>query len=457
MPESTARRTIIDPMTDSTFFQFSQFIQTELGIKMPPTKKVMLQARLHKRLWKLGLDSFDAYYEYVFSPDGREHELPQMINVVTTNKTDFFREPNHFDFLVEHVLPKMIKRHGLEKRFTLWCAGSSSGEEPYSLAMVLHNYSEQVHGFKFFILATDISTKVLDKAKLGIYDEESAEPIPVIFRQKYLLRSKERDKGLVRVSPEIRSFVRFRRLNLIKSDFGLRETVDIIFCRNVIIYFNRETQEHVINKLYHHLSPGGYLFTGHSETLNGHSVPLKAVAHTVYQKEFSHFPVITLKPAELFVSERPVIVRTVLGSCVAVTMYNRQHGISAICHALLPDGDKYASELDSQTGSGPYKYVNTAIPIMLQRLRNYGIDPKDLEVKLFGGADMMVTDSENPNPHPAGQSNIHAVLKIIKAQHLTLTVSDVGGHLGRKLLFYTHTGEVLLKRIQSSTELDSPL
>ena len=348
MPENTLRKTIVDPMTDNTFSRFSQFIQAELGIKMPPAKKTMLQARLQKRLWKLGLDSFDAYYDYVFSADGRELELPQMINVVTTNKTDFFREPNHFEFLVERILPEMIKSYGLDKRFMFWCAGSSSGEEPYSLAMVLHDFSEQVHGFTFFILATDISTRVLDKAKLGIYDEDLVEPVPAAFRKKYLLRSKEHDNGLVRISPEIRSFVRFRHLNLIKNDFGMRETIDVIFCRNVIIYFNRDTQEQVINRLYHHLSPGGYLFTGHSETLNGLSVPLKAVAHTVYQKEriadpSSHLPVITLKPAELFISERPAIVRTVLGSCVAVTMYDRQLGIAAICHALLPEGNENSS------------------------------------------------------------------------------------------------------------------
>ncbi len=457
IPENSVRKTIVDPMADSIFSQFSQFIQAELGIKMPPAKKTMLQARLQKRLWKLGIDSFDAYYDYVFSPDGRESELPQMIDVVTTNKTDFFRESNHFDFLVERVLPEMIERHGLDKRFMLWCAGSSSGEEPYSLAMVLHNFSEQVHGFKFFILATDISTRVLDKAKLGIYDEESVEPVPAAFREKYLLRSKERGKGLIRISPNIRSFVKFRRLNLIRNDFSLRETMDIIFCRNVIIYFDRDTQEHVINRLYHHLSPGGYLFTGHSETLNGLSVPLKPVAHTVYQKELTsdmpaHLPVVTLKPAELFISERPVIVRTVLGSCVAVTMFDRKLGVSAICHALLPEGDERSSAFDVQT-SGPYKYVKTVIPIMLQRLRNYGVEQKNLEIKLFGGADMLVTETGNPNLLPVGKANIHAVLQIMKAQKLNVVVSDVGGNVGRKILFYTHTGEVLLKRIQASTEL----
>ena len=454
MPEGV-RRTLVEPMTDETFLRFSQFIQNELGIKMPPAKKTMLQARLQKRLWKLDIDSFHTYYEYVFSPEGRENELPHMIDVVTTNKTDFFREPNHFDFLVERVLPELLNNQGPEKRVTLWCAGCSTGAEPYSLAMVLRNYAEQIQDFQFFILGTDISTRVLEKAKLGIYDEETVEPVPAEFRKKYLLKSKEKDKALVRLVPEIRSNVRFRRLNLIKNDFGLRETMDIIFCRNVIIYFNRETQEQVINRLYHHLAPGGYLFTGHSETLNGLSVPLKAVAHTVYQKEHAvdlstQLPVITLKPAELFISERPSIVRTVLGSCVAVTMFDRQLGVSAICHALLPGNDE-GSELDTYT-SGPYKYINSVVPLMVQRLRNYGVNIADLEVKLFGGADMMTARMGRPNYHPVGKSNIDAVIQAINAQNLQVKVSDVGGHMGRKILFYTHTGEVLLKRIKSGTE-----
>jgi chemotaxis receptor (MCP) glutamine deamidase CheD len=321
--------------------------------------------------------------------------------------------------------------------------------------MVLRNYAEQVQEFQFFILGTDISTRVLEKAKLGIYDEELVEPVPPDFRRKYLLKSKEKDKALVRLVPEIRSCIRFRRLNLVKNDFGLRETMDIIFCRNVIIYFNRETQEQVINRLYHHLAPGGYLFTGHSETLNGLSVPLKAVAHTVYQKEHvmdlsAQLPVITLKPAELFISERPSIVRTVLGSCVAVTMFDRRLRISAICHALLPGTDE-GSELDTHT-SGPYKYVNSVVPLMVQRLRNYGVEIDDLEVRLFGGADMMTARFGRPNYHPVGKSNIDAVIQAINAQSLQVNVSDVGGHMGRKILFYTHTGEVLLKRITSGTE-----
>ncbi len=444
-------------MTDETFSRFSRFIQAELGIKMPLAKKTMLQARLQKRLWKLGMDSFDAYHEYVFSPQGRADELQQMIDVVTTNKTEFFREPKHFDFLTQRVLPDLINRRGTANPFIIWCAGSSTGEEPYSLAMLLSNFAEQVQGFRFLILATDISSRVLEKARLGIYDDETVQTVPENFKKKYLLRSKGQEKKLVRIVPELRSYVRFRQLNLIRKDFGLRETMDVIFCRNVIIYFNRETQGQVINRLCYYLNPGGYLFTGHSETLNGIPTPVIPVSHTVYQKAVNDgdvvgLPIITLNPAELFISDRPVIVRVVLGSCVAVTMFDRRRGVAAICHAVLPEMGKDPANTPQMTGT--YQYVNSVVPIMLKRLGSYGVSPGELEVKLFGGADMINQRTGKPKTHPVGQSNIHAVIQAIKAQGMELKTSDVGGSLGRKILFYTHTGEVLLKRLESHVEID---
>ena len=313
-----------------------------------------------------------------------------------------------------------------------------------------------IRGFHFLILATDISSRVLEKAKLGIYNEDVTESIPSMLKKKYLLKSKEKEKKLVRVAPEIRAHVKFRHLNLVKNDFQLREKMDIIFCRNVIIYFNRETQEKVVSQLCHHLLAGGYLFTGHSETLNGLLLPLKPVAHTVYQKESGprvpkELSIITLKPAEMLISERPTIVRTVLGSCVAVTMFNRRLGISAICHALLPERSEESGD-DVQETTNPYKYVNSVIPLMVKRLRDYGVQLQELEVKVFGGADTLRSETEGSSLHPVGKSNINAVFRALKVQNLRLTTSDVGGVFGRKILFYTHSGEVLLKRIKSRTE-----
>lgn len=272
-------------MSDREFGQFSEFIYGQCGIKMPPAKKTMLEARLQKRLRKLGLRSFREYAEFLFSREGSEAELVHMIDVVTTNKTDFFREPSHFDFLVNQALPSLLGRDGSagQRRLRIWSAGCSSGEEPYTLTMVLSEFAAATPGFSFGILATDICTEVLEKARLAIYDEERIEPVPLAMRKKYLLRSKVRNDGLVRIVPELRHLVTFRRLNFMDGDFGLPEPFDIIFCRNVIIYFDKQTQEQLLNKFCRHLVPGGYLFMGHSETLSGLDVPVVQVASTVYR------------------------------------------------------------------------------------------------------------------------------------------------------------------------------
>ena len=273
-------------LSDRDFSRFSEFIYSECGIRMPPAKKTMLEARLQKRLRKLGIPNFHDYADYLFSKEGTEQELVHLIDVVTTNKTDFFREPGHFDHLVAHALPELIrtKGAGVRRPLAIWSAGCSSGEEPYTLSMVLSEFAEREPGFSFSILATDICTTVLDKAKMAIYDEERVEPVPPVLRHKYLLRGKGERRGLVRIAPELRSRVKFRRLNFMDADFGMREQMDIIFCRNVIIYFDKQTQECLLNKFCRHLVPGGYLFMGHSETLSGLDVPVEQVASTIYRK-----------------------------------------------------------------------------------------------------------------------------------------------------------------------------
>jgi chemotaxis protein methyltransferase CheR len=274
-------------LSNEDFSRLSQFIYKECGIKMPITKRTMLEARLQKRLRSLGMRSFRDYCDYLFSPKGIEQELIQMIDLVTTNKTDFFREPDHFDYLLQRVLPEWVQKNGVGpgRKLMVWSAGCSTGEEPYTLAMVLSEFAESCPGFKFQILATDISTRVLEKARMAIYDEERVVPVPMPMKRKYLLRSRDKASELVRIAPELREKVQFRRLNFMDSDFGMREPVDIIFCRNVIIYFDRPTQERLLNHFYGHMATGGYIFMGHSETLNGLDVPLATVHPTIYRKQ----------------------------------------------------------------------------------------------------------------------------------------------------------------------------
>jgi chemotaxis protein methyltransferase CheR len=271
------------PLGEKDFNRLAGFIYRQCGIKITDAKKMMLEARLQKRLRSLSLSSFSQYCDYLFSPEGLDDELVHMIDVVTTNKTDFFRESGHFDYLAQKAIPDLLTK-GRRRNITVWSAGCSSGEEPYTLAMILSECGIGFPDFGFLILATDISTKVLDKARLAVYDEERVSPIPSQFRNRYLLRSKDPRNRVYRIVPELRQHVQFRRLNFMDADFGFRETMDVIFCRNVIIYFDKPTQEKLLRRFCQHLSPQGYLFMGHSETLLGMDVPLTQVAPTVYRK-----------------------------------------------------------------------------------------------------------------------------------------------------------------------------
>ncbi len=270
-------------LTDDEFNRLSQFIYTNYGIKMPPVKKIMLQSRLQKRLRVLQISNFKKYIEYVFSPDGQE-EVIQMIDVVSTNKTDFFREPVHFEFLMNEALPAIVKPEQVRQQVKIWSAGCSSGEEPYTIAMVTNEYRQSHPNFDFSILATDISTEVLQRGAQGIYKEERLEGIPINLIKSYFLRSKDRTKKLVRIVPELRQRLTFKRLNFMDTHYSVQDLFDVIFCRNALIYFDHETQERVINKLCLHLKPDGFFFLGHSESITNMKVPLKHIKPTIFKK-----------------------------------------------------------------------------------------------------------------------------------------------------------------------------
>jgi chemotaxis protein methyltransferase CheR len=253
---------------------------------MPPVKKVMIEGRLRRRVNKLGLSSLNAYCDHLFDHNDLENEVIHLIDAVTTNKTEFFREPQHFQFLIDQGLPALAKS-GAGSGHTLkaWSAACSTGAEPYTLAMVLSEFGATHRGYRYSILATDICTEVLDKALLGIYPEEMISPVPQDLRKHYFLRSRDPAKRDVRVMPDLRAHVRFARLNLMEESYGVEDTMDIIFCRNILIYFDKPTQELVLQRLCRHLRPGGYLIIGHSEATAGFSLPLRTVAPTIFMRE----------------------------------------------------------------------------------------------------------------------------------------------------------------------------
>lgn len=274
-------------MKERVFQRFSGFIYDSVGIKMPPAKKTMLEARLQKRLKALGMCSFEEYGDFVFSRQGHDSELVHLIDVVTTNKTDFFREPAHFDYLVRSALPSLLpaSRKMQTEPLRIWSAGCSSGEEPYTMAMVLSEFAETNPDFRFSILASDISTQILKTAKNAVYPQERTDVIPHNLKKKYLLKSKNPALSLVRITPQLRSTVSFRRINFMDDEFDIAEKMDIIFCRNVVIYFDKQTQQTLMRKFHRQLRPGGYLFIGHSETLSCLDVDFKPVDSTVYRRD----------------------------------------------------------------------------------------------------------------------------------------------------------------------------
>jgi chemotaxis protein methyltransferase CheR len=273
-----------DVLSGKDFDRLRTLVYHESGINVSPDKKTMMEIRLRRRLRSLDIPSYGAYCDHVFRPEGMANELIHLIDVITTNKTDFFREPDHFDYLVSRALPDLASRLGAARKCLIWSAGCSTGEEPYTLAMPVGEYAGQTSGFRFNIVATDISTQVLDKAANGIFKSESLAPVPEKLRRKYFMRSRDPESDLLRAVPELRATIEFRRLNFMDADFGFSELPEIIFCRNVIIYFDRPTQVRLLQKLTRQLAPGGYFFAGHSESFQGMDLPLVPVAPAVYQK-----------------------------------------------------------------------------------------------------------------------------------------------------------------------------
>jgi chemotaxis protein methyltransferase CheR len=274
-----------DHLRQSDFRRLAAFIEEYSGIQMPPSKITMLEGRLRHRLRETGAASLSDYCRMVFEGHGLQTEAVHLIDAVTTNKTDFFREPEHFHILVQQVLPALLadRNTGEQGQVKLWSAACSTGAEPYTLAMVMTDWREHRHGLRISILGTDLSTDVLEVARRAIYPEAMVTVVPPEFRQRYLLRSRDRTRRLVRIVPELRRCVTFRRLNLMDAEYQADRNIDVIFCRNVLIYFDKPTQQAVLQRLCRNLRAGGFLFLGHSESLAGLSLPLHAVANAVFR------------------------------------------------------------------------------------------------------------------------------------------------------------------------------
>ena len=267
------------PLSAREFDQFRKLAYDTAGIDLQPGKEQLVSARLSKKIRELKLRGYEEYYDYV-TADKTGDALISLIDALTTNHTSFFREIAHFEFLRKTILPELSKR----TQISIWCAASSTGEEPYSIAFsVLEECGMQQALPKLRILATDISTRVLAAARKGIYPADRFREFPPQQLREYLLRGDGKWKDWYQVRKEIRAAIRFDRLNLM-DNFTHQEQFPVIFCRNVMIYFDRPTQERVVRQLSQFLEPGGYLLIGHAESLNGLKQPLQYVRPATYRK-----------------------------------------------------------------------------------------------------------------------------------------------------------------------------
>lgn len=269
-------------LTDVQFQKFSALVFEKTGIYLKPEKKELLNARLGKRLRALGLDSFQGYHEYLMQ-DASGEELVQMINVVSTNFTSFFRENSHFDLLAARLLPQLVASNRRKREITLWSAACSSGEEPYTMAMVVADFLERHPDWTFRIMATDISTKVLAQAERGVYASDRVTKVPPALLKRYFQKGVGSAAGYVKVKDALRRHITFSRFNLM-HEFPWRGELDVIFCRNVMIYFNRQTQQELVAKFHGALISGGHFFIGHSESITSLAHEFVQVDATAYQK-----------------------------------------------------------------------------------------------------------------------------------------------------------------------------
>lgn len=271
-------------MPDRLFQQYSRLVYEMCGINLHEGKKALLTARLNKRLRLTGIRSYEEYFKLITS-GANSDEFVHFLDSISTNLTYFFRESQHFDFLDKVALPELIakKRKEADLRIRIWSAGCSTGEEPYSLAMCVLAHLPDMARWDFRILATDISTRVLETGSRGIYSEDKVQKVPPALRQAYFQKiAGENGRPDFEVAPDVKRIVTFYRLNL-KEPYPFKGLFDFIFCRNVMIYFDKRTQEELVNRMAGFLSPGGYFCVGHSESLTGLVHKLSYVRPAVYR------------------------------------------------------------------------------------------------------------------------------------------------------------------------------
>lgn len=274
-----------DRLHEKQFLTLARMVEAHTGIRLPSSKRTMLEGRLRRRVRALGLSNLSEYGDAIFKQGLLEAEFENVIDCATTNKTDFFREPAHFTYLRDRAIPSALRHaSGRDSPLKIWSAAASNGAEAYTIAMVAADILG-LDAAAFSVLGTDISGEMIGEARRAIYPAAFAEPIPRAFRERYLMTARDSGRREVRIIPELRRAVCFEKLNLMDASYPVDRDFNVVFCRNVLIYFTKTTQDAVIRRLCAHLRPGGLLMLGHSESAAGNDQSqLRQVAPTIFQR-----------------------------------------------------------------------------------------------------------------------------------------------------------------------------
>ncbi len=460
-----------DGLTDPEFNAIRQLIFDEAGISLSDAKRSLVQSRLAKRLRELELETHSDYLDYLRCDDRDGSELQRMINCLTTNKTDFFREPHHFDYLRDVVFPSIRERakKGGPREIKIWSSACSMGDEPYTIAITILKHFGSLHGWNVRILATDINTEVLDAARHGVYAADKIEMLSDEDKRQFFLRGTGDQRDRVRVRDELRRLVDFRQLNLLAEPLQVRERFDVIFCRNVIIYFDETTQRKLLPQFADRLNPDGWLMLGHSENVPWLSNQFEALGGTIHQLKSSHtaaspvsrLPTPTVKtpskhrrtttPAsdrlsqrhsliagETYASKELIEISTVLGSCIATCLYDPVAKVGGMNHFMLPTQDE-----GTQASA---RYGVHAMELLINQIMQLGGDRRRFEAKIFGGATVL---SLGPGAPSIGQMNIEFVQQFLDVERIPLVAKKIGGENALRVHFQCHTGKAFVKEVST--------
>lgn len=432
------------------FNELRALIMDSVGISLADSKRTLLEGRLGRRLREHALTDYRDYLTLVREDKA---ELREMLNAVTTNKTSFFRESHHFDMLAELLTQRALQAAPLR----VWSSASSTGEEPYSIAITARDARRPVR-----IIASDVDTNVLATAKAGIYDADQKDEIPADVLRRHFLRGRGASAGKMRVHQEVQRMVDFRHVNLIAPNWPFTDKFDVIFCRNVIIYFDRATQDRLFRRFAQLLVPGGLLFLGHSESLSWMPDLFEPAGQTVYRTtgeaspaaivprprpivskprattsaaEPAQSPVVRIDAGDLKASRTPCEVRTVLGSCVSACLYDPVARVGGMNHFMLPDGMH-----DEQ----PARYGVHAMELLINQIMKLGGDRSRLKAKVFGGANVLRMERTGVD---VGRGNIEFIRRFLAAERIPIEGERLGGTQPLEVRMEATTGRVRVRAL----------